>query len=122
MRKSQLSFWITNCSKLNVSLADLGITVKSMTSVNLLDEKHYTFTLPQLMKSLHEGSIFKKRDKIKLREKPPVQIKNQIQVNKNTFIDSRTKSIVEIEYKKYEELVTDDDKYGEDIADLADHV
>jgi hypothetical protein len=58
------SFWITNISKRIVSLSDLGLAVKPMTSINLLDSKHYYLNKEQLTKSETSGSIFAKGIKL----------------------------------------------------------
>jgi hypothetical protein len=56
------SFWITNVSKLKVGLQDLGLYVKPYSSLDLL-QGNYIFTEQQLLKSMTEGSIFRKRNR-----------------------------------------------------------
>ena len=51
MKNKKMEFWVTNISSTNVSLSDLALTIKARSTVNLLDEKHYNFTLEQLLKS-----------------------------------------------------------------------
>ncbi len=104
------TFWITNISNKNVSLSDLNLTVPARTSVNLLDPYHYYYTEAQLLQSAKNGSIFKKSDKIKVRKIPPNTIQSPIiDADPNAVLPERTKSIYEIEQKKYEELTFDDD-------------
>jgi hypothetical protein len=104
-------FWITNLSNRNVTLSDLYISVPAGTSINLLDNRHYQFTLDQLLKSAKEGSIFKKRDKIVVRKVPPqVFDKQAISVYREAAIPSRSPSIYEIKHENYEELNIADDE------------
>ncbi len=122
-------YWVTNICKKNVSLADLNLTIKSFTSVNLLDSKHYYYTFEELEKSRKNGSIFKKRDKIKVREFPPEMIKMDMLCTHDTFIPTRQRSIYEVSEQKYEELsfidgqdnqFAEDERFAEENAELAD--
>jgi hypothetical protein len=119
MKNSEV-FWITNISNRNVSLADLNITIKSFSSINLLDNKHYSFTKEQLLKSAKDGSIFKKRDKIFVRKVPPHQhLESGILISDNT-LPFKERSLLVINENKYEELNVDDVKYAEENAELAE--
>lgn len=96
--------WITNISNRNVTLSDLNISVPANSSVNLLDKKHYKLTEEQVNKSITNGSIFKKRDKIFIRKIPPQMIaRAKIELFPD-IIPSRTTSIYEIKQEDYEEL------------------
>lgn len=112
-RPKKPSFWITNLSSMNVTLADLAFNIKAFTSVNLLDSRHHSYTLEQLLKSQESGSLFKKRDKIVVRkvapEPPTVEIK-PILMN-GEAMPSRSHSIVEIKEEYYDELKISDDDY-----------
>lgn len=59
----QASFWVFNKSQKNVSLGDLGISIRKGAKVNLLG-RGYFFTLEQLKASIQTGSLYKKRDRI----------------------------------------------------------
>lgn len=111
------SFWITNISKMNVSLADLNLTVKSFTSINLLDSRHYDYTKEQLDRSAKSGSLFAKRKMISVRNNAPKIIANDMPIirtvydreNKSwsedgTYIPGRERSVLEIKNIEYEEL------------------
>lgn len=109
------TFWITNISNRDVALADLNISIKSMTSVNLLDSKHYAhLTLEMLQKSEQSGSLFKKSDKLVHRKVPPYVLpKNNmhsLQRDPTAVIPSRQHSILEIKEEKYDELNIVDDE------------
>lgn len=109
----QAEFWIKNISKMNVSLSDLQVVVPAGRSWNLLDSKHFKYTLDQLENSAKEGSIFKKGDKIKVRNIPPGEMvkpgiyvaTDPIEIQRNT----KLRSMVKIEEKRYEELEMDPD-------------
>lgn len=104
---------------MNVSLADLNLTIKAYSSVNLMDKKHYSYTLSQLETSLKSGSLFKKRNKIVPRTVPPEIIKNNLPISYDTFIPSRERSILSIKEEKYEELNVSDEAFAEDSIETA---
>ena len=110
---TQQEFWIKNISKMNVSLSDLQLVVPTGRSWNLLDSKHFRYTLEQLEKSAKDGSIFKKSDKIKVRNVPPVEpVKPGIYVATDPAEmqrNAKLRSLVKIEEKRYEELEIDSD-------------
>lgn len=132
------SFWVTNISPRNVTLADLALNIKSYMTVNLLDTRHYKYTMEQLRKSQQSGSIFNKRDKILVREIEPVLGPNeeaqtlfpkeaQLTFSKEAIIPNRSHSILVIEDKEYDELkMSEEDKlkqeeiYAQENADLAE--
>ncbi len=121
-------FWVTNMSPMNVTLADLAINIRAFSTVNLLDNKHYSLTLEQLLKSKESGSLFKKRDRISVREvAPPKKKPDVIPFVQSSVIPDRTRSIYEIDDKEYEELAVSqedqqkqDEIYAKENADLAE--
>lgn len=127
MKKEEPTFWVTNISNMNVSLADLNLTVKAFSSVNLLDKKHYYYTQEQLTKSFEMGSIFKKRDKIIVRKVAPEILKANIPLTRETFIPTRERSLLAIKEENYEELnlseedqKKSDELFAKENADTAD--
>lgn len=120
MQKNQVNFWVTNFSSKNVSLADLNLTIRAFTSVNLLDIKHYQYTLAQLQKSAESGSIFNKRDKLTVREVAPEMIKSSISFIRETVIPSRNRSVYSIKEENYEELNVSDEEFAKENADIID--
>lgn len=118
--KNKESFWVTNISNRNISLSDLNLTIKSFTSVNLLDNKHYYFSKDQLMKSATEGSLFKKRDKLFVRKVAPEINKQQTPFNRDNVMPSRERSIYTIKEEDYEELHLSDTEFASENADLAE--
>lgn len=114
-------FWATNISNFNVSLRDLGLTIPSKKSVNLLDDRHYSLSKEQLELSATSGSLYAKRDKILIRQtEPEAPIKPGIMVSKMPrFVAQnmqRTKIIVED--IKYEELLsTSEEEFANDMTD-----
>ena len=113
------TFWLTNLSNMNVSLADLNLTVKAYSSVNLLDNRHYYYTLEQLEQSTKSGSIFKKRDKMVVRKIAPGILKANIPLLRETFIPTRERSTLAIKEEKYEELHVSDEEFAEDNIETA---
>jgi hypothetical protein len=104
MAKPAPTFWITNLCNRNVSLADLNLTVPAFRSINLLDKRHYSYTMEQLEKSAENGSLFHKRDKLSVRQVPPTIIKVNMPFLEETYIPSRERSILSIKETHYEEL------------------
>lgn len=69
-------FWLINKSvDRDVSLADLRITIKKGSRINLLS-KHYCFTQEQINASVNSGSIYNKRHILCVREIEPRNIKS----------------------------------------------
>jgi hypothetical protein len=118
--KNSESFWVTNVSTMNVSLADLNVTIKAMSSVDLLNKKHFSFSKEQLFKSFESGSLFKKRNKICVRRvAPEIENKNLLFKRDETF-PSRDRSILSIKEENYEELNLSDAEYANQNAELAE--
>lgn len=117
---NKITFWVTNISNMNVSLSDLNLTIKARSSVNLLDDKHYSYTKEQLDKSVKEGSIFKKRNKIFVRKVAPIVESKVVLSIKDTYIQSRERSIYSIKEETYEELEMTDDEFIKENIDLID--
>jgi hypothetical protein len=112
-------FWITNISNRNVSLTDLNLTVKAFSSVNLLDNKHYEYSLEQLQKSANNGSLSKKRDKVVVRQLAPQIIKKNTSFDHESAIPTRERSLYSIKEEHYEELAVSDEDFAKDNADTA---
>jgi len=114
------SFWITNITKQDITLADLGIKVVSYSTINILNPKKYPYiTKDSIKKSLVDGSLFKRQGKIIVREKPPVVEKPQL-ITSETYLIKPKRSGVEIKEIKYEELNISDEVFAEENADLAE--
>jgi len=112
----------------NVTLADLAMNIRAFSTVDLLDKKHYKYNLEQLLKSKESGSLFKKRDKIVVREvAPPDPEKNRIPIVYGSIIPDRVRSLYKVNEEEYEELkVSNEDQkkqdeiYAQENADLAE--
>jgi len=126
---SQYHFWVTNFSNRNVSLADLNLTVPAFRTINLMDTKHYQYTMEQLQKSAQSGSLFVKRDKIFVRHDRPdvpegkyidlMTVERNIPINHESNIPSRERSTLVIKEEKYEELQISDEEFANENADTA---
>jgi hypothetical protein len=114
-------FWITNISRKAQSLADLGICIYPMRSVNLLDKNHYRhLTEEQLIKSEASGSLFLKRNFVVHRKVAPMTpMKTPPLMQEGTVFPTRQRSAIDVEKITYDELVVDENEFAEETADIA---
>ena len=92
----------------------------AFSSINLLDDRHYSYSKEQLLKSEKGGSLFNYRKKIAVRSAPPVIPDNKILFNQAGVIPGREKSTYSIKEEKYEELNMSDEVFAAEHADIAD--
>lgn len=119
-KKPSETFWVTNISKMNVSLSDLNYDIPAFSTVDLLSNHHY-LTKAQLQASATSGSIFKKSDKIKVRMVPPPHLPPSIlPIDRENPIPTRQRSALKLEHIHYEELNISDDEFAKENADLAE--
>ena len=105
---SKPTYWVTNRSNRNVTLADLALNIKAFTTVNLLDDKHYHYTIEQLENSRLSGSIFKKKAMVSVRDvPPPLPEKNKIAIVRDALFPSKERSLFVIAQTEYDELKFD---------------
>lgn len=120
-KNKKYEFWISNVTDLNVCLRDLAYTVPARAHKNLLDERHFHYTLEQLNKSKESGSLNAKQDKIKVREVPPPEpaLKGGVYISKRPSFITQTPllSRVEIKEPKYEELEVSDVEIADELSD-----
>jgi len=122
------SFWLTNISSMNISLSDLNLTIRAYSSINLLDSRHYAYTLEQLQKSVESGSVFKKRNKLVVRKVSPEILTANMALISETFIPTRERSVFNIKEEYYPELdvketadqKASDEKFAAENAEIAD--
>lgn len=117
MDKKEPELWITNISKKNVTLRDLNISIPAMRSINLLG-KNNRFNLELVEKSISSGSIFAKRDKIKVRRVAPFDEKKVLEVSKEPLYtaDNVLLSQVVIDNPHYEELSMSDEQFFDELT------
>lgn len=111
-------FWVINVSKMNVCLSDLGLTIPAGRCYNLLDSKHFQYTLEKLKKSIESGSLYKKRDKIKFCKERPKFNNIRYKTLSKQPIQVRKRTAVVMDVPKYDELIFSDEKYAEEIAGM----
>lgn len=126
------TFWITNISNRNVTLSDLGISIRALSIADLSDPKRYPhLSYEQIEKSYASGSLFLKKHMIRKREIQPVidedtfkmvnthfstsdtntaLMMGKLQMDPNALLPSRQRSVLEIKIEEYEELSLSDDK------------
>ena len=129
-KPSPYNFWVTNFSNRNVTLSDLAVTLPAFRTINLMDTKHYQYTMEQLQASAKSGSLFIKRDKIFVRQDHPdipagrhidiMMVEKKVPINLQANIPSRERSTLVIKEEKYEELQFSDEDFANESADLAD--
>lgn len=99
-----MDFYVTNISKCDMNLYDLGITVRSMTTINLLSRKSI-ITKQQLLESCLNGSISKnvKTNMLIIKLNAP-KIEKKTLEKANVFLNSRVKTAFKIEKKEISEI------------------
>lgn len=121
-KNNQKEFWVTNVSNKNVSLRDLALTIPAHRSMNLLDNRHFKYTLEQLELSVVSGSIATKSDKIKVRRvAPPITIKPGI-YKIDTPREVQMRSQVVIVERNLEDMLEDDESKMSDDKFALDFV
>lgn len=118
-RNKQTEFWVSNISDRNVTLRDLALSVKARSHVNLLDSRHYSYTLEQLQTSAESGSLYAKQRLLKVREVPPPE-PVKIGLNKSKLplfmADNPLFSRLVIEEPQYEELEVDETEFIDELT------
>lgn len=110
--KEENEFWVTNtCYNKDVSLGDLRVTIRAGQTVNLLDSKHYYYTIEQLRESAESGSLKRRSKIIKIIDRPkPVPVKPGIYEAKKPMLSrqirlgQQLRSSEKPEIKKFEIL------------------
>jgi hypothetical protein len=118
-QKKNREFWVSNVSEKNVCLADLALTVPARRHINLLDSKHFSYTLEQLEKSRDSGSLFKKSRLVKVREVAPEPLVKPGKYKSKTpmFMKYNLRAAPEIEEPYFEELDVDEVSFANELTD-----
>jgi hypothetical protein len=95
------------------------VTIKAFSSVNLLDSKHYSYSVDQLEASAKTGSLAKKKDKLVIRRFAPTITQRNVSLNRDAMIPSRERSLYNIKEEHYEELNISDEDFAKENADTA---
>jgi hypothetical protein len=111
-------FWVMNITNRNIMLSDLSLNIPAKRFYNLLDSKHFYYTKEQLEKSLKEGSLYKKSDKIKKCEAKPKFMAPARKKLSEQPMQMRKRSAVKVTTPQYEELIISDEKYAEEMSEL----
>lgn len=109
---------------MGVSLGDLRLSIPPGKSYNLLDSKHFNYTLEQLEASASCGSLKAKSDKIKRRPPPNLFKKPERTIEFATdLLITRRKSLVIAEEFRLDELpslhddqMMSDTKFAEEMV------
>lgn len=111
---------------MDISLGDLRVTIRSMSTVNLLDSKHYSFTREQLEQSAESGSIAARKGRLHVRRvAPDPPGRREVMIERNGAIIKPLRSQVRIDEPYYEELDLSEEQveqaqveYAAEAADL----
>ncbi len=116
-------FWVTNTSlRRDVSIDDLAILIPHGQSRNLLDARYFRCTVEELEHSQKSGSLFAKRDVLKVRDVPPTPavMPGKYTTKGKRLISQVRSPAVKIEYKKFDDLDFLDEREAEEKFALAD--
>lgn len=109
------SFFVINVSNRNVCLSDLALTIPAGRCYDLLND-NFSFTIEQLKASLKDGSLYRKRDKIKIgKGRPEVVEVGRIEMSEYPII-TRPRSAVKIKEPVFEDLMLSDEDYANEMA------
>tara|TARA_Y100000310_G_C20583436_1_gene764153 strand:+ start:338 stop:706 length:369 start_codon:yes stop_codon:yes gene_type:complete len=109
------AFFVINISDRNVCLSDLALTIPAGRCYDLLND-NFSFTIDQLKASLKEGSLHRKRDKIKIgKGRPQVVEPEQKELSEYPII-TRNRSAVKVVEPVFDELIFSDEDYANEMA------
>lgn len=111
---SARQIWITNFSKKDIMLEDLGIKVPSQCTIHLTG--NYKVSLDLILKSIENGSIKKKSKYVKIKLKEPSSIVPLIKVSNKVMV-RKEKSNFQFENQEYEELNLTDSEFATEFGD-----
>jgi hypothetical protein len=121
--------WITNISRnKDIRISDLGLTIRKGQSIDLLNGK-YSFTKNDIDLSISSGTIFQKRNVIKVRKVAPVIFSHVIPINNDRTAIKPLRKIIEIENPSFPELydeqeqdrdtlLAEQEKYAAEMAEM----
>lgn len=124
--KTGPEFWVSNISgRKDVTIGDLRVKIPLGRTVNLMDQRHYHFTLKQLQKSHESGSLKLKEEgkEIKVRPgEPQKQPTMVLQVERNPRVLKPLRTKVDVTDEPYEELdfeetTESENEFAEEMAD-----
>lgn len=110
-------FWVTNVSKRNVTIADLGLSIPTRRSYNLLDSRHFNYTEEELIKSATEGSLWKKRHMVRMGIEPSQQPQDEGPVLSEQPIQVRKVSAVILEEPEYSDWLYSDEEFAHEMSE-----
>lgn len=105
--------WITNFTKKDILIEDLGVKIPKMSIVNLFK---YNLLEENILKSIQSGSIFKKSQYIRIRQTAPEFRKERKLVSDQPSIRLQKSGFTQ-EKKEYDELRIDDELFSSQFGD-----
>lgn len=113
------AFWVTNISKKDISIGDLGILIKARSRVNLLS-RFYKIPMEKLLKSKESGSLSKRKKELLIGFVAPEEEKKQIEVSSQPLYSEGLRSNYVIEEEVFEELDVPDESFADDMTIFSD--
>ena len=98
--------WITNISKMNIVVDDIGYVLYPYKTKDVLDYMYSNLTPEKVQKSIESGDIRRLSDKnmLLVRESAPeVERERTLEMTKASF-PNKARSLLELEEKHYQEL------------------
>lgn len=119
-KRDKKEIWITNISKYNVMLGDIAFTIPKGKSYNLLS-KHFNLTEEQVLASCESGSIYRKRNKITVRQKSPQVFERKMLIEEHRDVpfwlaSSGVRFDNVAEQPQFDELTFSDEDFAAEMA------
>ena len=98
--------WVTNITKMNLTINDIGYTISPYKTMDVLDYLHSNLTPEKVQKSIESGDLKHGLDRKLLvirQSEPEVEKPRTLEISKASF-PNKQRSILEIEEKYYKEL------------------
>jgi len=124
--------WVTNFTKRDILIGDLGVRIPAKGTVDLLDPRHSYLSLERVTYSLEKGSLARRMDpkiqpkQIGVRHGPPQVLPKRVISKSEVSFPNKDRSLVKIEEKSFPELeldAMDEENFAEEMAEsaLMDH-
>ncbi|HUU88073.1 MAG TPA: hypothetical protein VMX17_10015 [Candidatus Glassbacteria bacterium] len=116
--------WVSNITKRDIRLADLGVCIRSKTTLDLLSCNHSHLTVAQVKKSIENGSLKKRimQKALFLRySEPEAKVPRQIEISEAIFPERKRSIIVhkEPEFDELDFTLEDEANFAEETAESA---
>jgi hypothetical protein len=116
--------WVSNITKRDIRLSDLGVCIRSKTTLDLLDCYHSYLSVKQVKNSITSGSLGKriKQKALFLRySEPEAKMPRQVEISQVSFPERKRSLIVhkEPEFDELNFTLDDEEQFAEETAESA---